>query len=186
MWQTLPHTQTDRQTVKRKSYNSSFRFFLSIKCNVTNRNSFFFYTQTFLHSSDRQTDQQSVFYANFSSFFLLAVIKVNIKTSISCIAYVYKFVAEFPLSMRNMANSILTHTHTPLSYITLLVFPHLTLLSLMFLNMFVSSFSFTVQSVVNICYNIMYVCMGERMWVYFVRSRCNLHIVRVQQKKDNE
>lgn len=182
MWQTLPHTQTDRQTVKRKSYNSSFRFFLSIKCNVTNRNSFFFYTQTFLHSSDRQTDSEPVFYANFSSFFLLAVIKVNINTSISCIAYVCKFVAEFPLSMRNMANSI----HTPLSYITLLVFPHLTLFSLMFLNMFVSSFSFTVQSVVNICYNIMYVCMDVRVWVYFVLSRCNLHIVRVQQKKDNE
>lgn len=58
-----------------------------------------------------RTDRQSVFYSNFSSFFLLAVIKVNINTSISCIAYVCKFVAEFPLSMRNMANSIQTHTH---------------------------------------------------------------------------
>lgn len=132
------------------------------------KSQFFLFLHTNIFTFFGQTDSQSVFYANFSSFFLLAVIKVNINTSISCISYVCKFVAEFPLSMRNMANSILTHT--PLSYITLLVFPHLTLLSLMFLNMFVSSFSFTVQSVVNICYNIMYVCMDVRVWVYFILS----------------
>lgn len=137
-------------------YKSQFFLFLYI-------NIFTFFRQT-----DIQTDREPVFYANFSSFFLLAVIKVNINTSISCIAYVCKFLAEFPLSTRNMANSILTHT--PLSYITLLVFPHLTLLSLMFLNMFVSPFSFTVQSVVNICYNIKYVCMDVRVWVYFILS----------------